>query len=74
MKKLLSTIKRNGAELASCSEFFYIQEKKPKDGRTRRVYGGSRLARVGGDGGVSRVIGGDETLGTLDGGVGAILS
>lgn len=53
--------------------FLYSREK-PKDGRTRRVYGGSRLARVGGDGGVSRVIGGDETLGTLDGSVGAILS
>lgn len=30
MKKLLSTIKRNGAELASFSEFFYIQEKNRK--------------------------------------------
>lgn len=47
---------------------------KRKDGRTGRVYGASGLARVGGDRGVSRVIGGDETLGTLDGGVGAILS
>lgn len=69
MKKLLSTIKRVSSHSYACSGFL---EKKRKDGRTGRVYGASGLARVGGDRGVSRVIGGDEPLGTLDGGVGAI--